>query len=102
MSEPTPVLILGATGEWSFRISKRLHALNLPLPTGYIGGSVLARLLSHQERGRFLITALVRSSEKAEKLRAFGIDVIEGSTNNQGKVEALASQAHVVFSIVSN
>ena len=35
---------------------------------GYLGGSVLSRLLAHPSRDTFEITAIVRSAEKAKKL----------------------------------
>ncbi|TFL01459.1 hypothetical protein BDV98DRAFT_593342 [Pterulicium gracile] len=47
--------------------------------TGYIGGTVLERLLNHPDVSRFDITAIVRSVEKAEKLNKLGLDVIVGS-----------------------
>ncbi|PPQ67713.1 hypothetical protein CVT25_009319 [Psilocybe cyanescens] len=47
--------------------------------TGYIGGSVLSRLLNHNDASSFQITALVRSEEKANKLKTLGINVIVGS-----------------------
>ncbi|CAL1702850.1 unnamed protein product [Somion occarium] len=75
-----PILILGATG--------------------YIGGSVLSRLLAHPDVERFEITALVRSAEKAERLRELGVKTVIGSTDDAEKLETLASQAHIVFSMV--
>ncbi|KAI0342692.1 NAD(P)-binding protein [Trametopsis cervina] len=66
--------------------------------TGYIGGSVLARLLSHPSRNSFDISVLVRSAEKAKDLEAFGVHAIVGSTADSSLVQDLASQAHVVFS----
>lgn len=68
---------------------------------GYIGGSVLSRLLEHPEHDQFAITALVRSPEKAEKLKSFGVNAVEGSIDEWEKLEGLASQAHIVLSIVS-
>ncbi|KAK7690469.1 hypothetical protein QCA50_005567 [Cerrena zonata] len=65
--------------------------------TGYIGGSVLHRLLQHPSAKTFDITALVRSSEKAKKLESFGVKAIVGSLDDYDLVEELTSQAHVIF-----
>ncbi|KAK7690466.1 hypothetical protein QCA50_005564 [Cerrena zonata] len=66
--------------------------------TGYIGGSVLHRLLEHPSAKTFDITALVRSPEKAEKLESFGVKAITGSLSDYALLEELTSQAHVIFS----
>ncbi|CAL1702855.1 unnamed protein product [Somion occarium] len=79
MSTRIPILVLGATG--------------------YIGGSVLARLLAHSDRDEFDITALVRSPRNAARLDSFGITTVIGTLEEAGKLEVLASQAHVVFSM---
>ncbi|TFK99918.1 hypothetical protein BDV98DRAFT_594475 [Pterulicium gracile] len=67
--------------------------------TGYLGGSILERLLSHPDFARFQITAIVRSPEKAEKLRTFGIDVAMGSHNDVDLVTDIAAKADVVFTV---
>jgi len=67
--------------------------------TGYIGGSVLLRLLDHPKADTFHITALVRSEGKAAKLRTLGIDTVIGSLSESDKLEKLASEADLVFSI---
>ncbi|KAI0696906.1 NAD-P-binding protein [Cytidiella melzeri] len=74
----TPILILGATG--------------------YVGGSVLARLLKHPSKDTFEITALVRSADKAKKLERFGVKPVVGSYDDTALVEGLAEKAHVLFS----
>jgi len=66
--------------------------------TGYIGGSVLARFLGRSDIASLNITALVRSPEKAEKLKALGVHAIVGSHNDSALVEKLASEADVVLS----
>ncbi|KAI0070526.1 NAD-P-binding protein [Panus rudis PR-1116 ss-1] len=66
--------------------------------TGYIGGSVLVRLLEHPNAKNFDITAIVRNPEKAKKLESFGVHAIVGSFEEVDKLEDLASKAHVVFS----
>ncbi|KAI0783867.1 hypothetical protein BC629DRAFT_1440597 [Irpex lacteus] len=66
--------------------------------TGYIGGSVLSRLLSHPSKDTFEITTLVRSEEKAKKLESFSVKTVIGSYEDTALVERLAEDAHVVFS----
>ncbi|KZT23307.1 NAD(P)-binding protein [Neolentinus lepideus HHB14362 ss-1] len=67
--------------------------------TGYIGGSVLQRLLTHPEARSFDITALVRNGEKAKLLESFSVKTIIGSISDFEKVEAAAASSDVVFSI---
>lgn len=52
--------------------------------TGYIGGSVVGRLL---ESKNFTITALVRSEEKAKKLREQGVNTVIGSLKDGELIE---------------
>ncbi|KAF7316900.1 Rab guanyl-nucleotide exchange factor [Mycena chlorophos] len=66
--------------------------------TGYIGGTVLARLLAHPLRKTFSLTILVRSPEKAEKFtRVFGLNAVVGSNEDLGLLSKLSSQADVVI-----
>lgn len=68
---------------------------------GYIGGSVLSHLLNHPEAPSFNITALVRSSDRAEKFKSiFGINTVIGSHSDSPLMEKLASEADVVFAMV--
>jgi nucleoside-diphosphate-sugar epimerase len=67
--------------------------------TGYIGGSVLSRLLKHPKADTFKITALVRSEEKAAKLRKLGVHALVGAFSDLDRLQTLASEADVVFSI---
>lgn len=67
---------------------------------GYIGGSVLLRLLNHPNAASFNITALVRSPEKAEKLKALGVNAVIGSHDDPQLVEKLVSEADVVVAMV--
>ncbi|KAF9469323.1 NAD-binding protein [Collybia nuda] len=69
--------------------------------TGYIGGTVLRRFLAHPNASSFSITALVRSPEKATKLRPFGIIPVVGSTANLPFLEDLASKADVVLAMTN-
>ncbi|KAJ7246784.1 hypothetical protein B0H12DRAFT_1073088 [Mycena haematopus] len=68
--------------------------------TGYIGGPIMSRLLERNDQN-LNITALVRSVEKAEKIRSLNVqlNVIIGSHNDADLVEKLASDADVVFSL---
>lgn len=68
--------------------------------TGYIGGSVLSRFLrflKYPDAGSFNITVLVRSPEKAEKLKVFGVNPVVGSHSDTPLVEKLTAQADVVI-----
>ncbi|TFK40282.1 NAD(P)-binding protein [Crucibulum laeve] len=67
--------------------------------TGYIGGSVLARLLEHPDAGSFHVTALVRSEEKANKLKALGVNAVVGTHSELGLIKDLASEADVVIAM---
>ena len=69
---------------------------------GYIGGSVLARLLAHPDAKNYDITVLVRSEDKAKKFETFGVSAIVGSFTESKLVEELSEQAHAIFSIVSS
>ncbi|CDO74490.1 hypothetical protein BN946_scf184979.g45 [Trametes cinnabarina] len=66
--------------------------------TGYIGGSVLERLLKHPNANTFDITVLVRNAEKAKILESkFGVRVVVGAHQDLDKLEACSENAHIVF-----
>jgi nucleoside-diphosphate-sugar epimerase len=65
--------------------------------TGYIGGSVLSRFMKHPNATSFNITTLVRSPEKAEKLKSFGVHPVVGSHSDLALVEKLVAKADVVI-----
>jgi uncharacterized protein YbjT (DUF2867 family) len=67
---------------------------------GYIGGSVLNELLNSPIFSKVQLTAVVRSPEKAEKLKEFGIDVVIGSHSDSKLMEKLAEEADVVLAMV--
>ncbi|EPQ59897.1 hypothetical protein GLOTRDRAFT_28879, partial [Gloeophyllum trabeum ATCC 11539] len=67
--------------------------------TGYIGGSVLQRLLEHPKAQSFEITTLVRNPDKAKLLETFGVKPVIGSHSDTDKLEALAKEANVVFAV---
>ncbi|KAF8993627.1 NAD(P)-binding protein [Cyathus striatus] len=79
MSTKTNVFVLGATG--------------------YIGGSVLSLFL---EREDFNITVLVRSPEKASKLRNLGFNSVVGSHSDLQLIEKLAKENEVVLSLADS
>ncbi|KAI0331859.1 NAD-P-binding protein [Cubamyces sp. BRFM 1775] len=66
--------------------------------TGYIGGSILQRLLVHPNANNFEITALVRSGEKAEVLESqFGVKTVLGSLQDSDKLTQLVADAHITI-----
>ncbi|KAI0674908.1 NAD-P-binding protein [Trametes maxima] len=77
-------------------MSPDTHNVFLLGATGYIGGGVLARLLSNA-KPLFNITVLLRDAVKADKLKPFGVKTVLGNLDDVEKVESLASQADFVF-----
>ncbi|KZT27594.1 NAD(P)-binding protein [Neolentinus lepideus HHB14362 ss-1] len=65
--------------------------------TGYIGGTLLKRLLQHENASSFEISTLVRAADKAEKLKALGVQVITGSYSDEDLLEKGAQKADIVF-----
>ena len=65
--------------------------------TGYIGGSILHRLLDDPN---YSITALVRNAEKAKKLETFGVKAILGSLDDSDKVQQATAAADIVLHCV--
>ena len=61
---------------------------------------MLLRFLKHPDASSFNITVLVRSLEKAEKLKAFGVNPVVGSHSDIPLVEGLTAQADVVIAAV--
>ncbi|KAJ3514590.1 hypothetical protein NLJ89_g2291 [Agrocybe chaxingu] len=66
---------------------------------GYIGGSVLSRLLKHEDFSTLNITALVRSPEKAEKLKGLGVNTVVGSHDDEKLVVSLATESDIVIAM---
>lgn len=67
--------------------------------TGYIGASVLQRLLAHPTAAQSEFTLLVRSAAKAEKLEQAGYDnirVLRGSLEDTDKIAAQAAKSDIV------
>lgn len=61
---------------------------------------MLERLLKHPGAHSFQITALVRSDDKAEKLKKLGIITAVGSFGDSSLVEKLVGDADIVFDMV--
>lgn len=61
---------------------------------------MLLRFLKHSNAASFNITTLVRSPEKAEKLKAFGVNPVLGSHSDATLVEKLSAKADVVIATV--
>ena len=62
---------------------------------------MLSRFLKHPNVASFNITALVRSPEKAEKLKTLGVHPVVGSYSDLALVEKLSAKADVVIATVS-
>ncbi|KAJ8072687.1 hypothetical protein PM082_016246 [Marasmius tenuissimus] len=80
-------------------LSKSKTKVLLTGATGYVGGSVLSRFLSRSDAASFDFRAIVRSSEKAEKLKEFGIATIVGSHNDESVMVQAASEVDVVIAM---
>jgi len=65
--------------------------------TGYIGGSVLVRLLEPSRKSKYEIRALVRSEEAVEKLKQLGVVPVLGSLDDLELLEKEATNADVVL-----
>ncbi|KAJ8456488.1 hypothetical protein ONZ45_g18698 [Pleurotus djamor] len=66
---------------------------------GYIGGAALVRLLARPNASSFQFNALVRSPEKAEKLKSIGVNPIIGSLDDTELIQKWASSSDVVLSM---
>lgn len=65
--------------------------------SGYIGGSVAARLAASGHK----VTGLVRSAEKADAIRAFGIEPVMGTLDDADVLARAAREADVVVNAAS-
>ncbi|TCD60872.1 hypothetical protein EIP91_009378 [Steccherinum ochraceum] len=81
MSNPVKILVIGATG--------------------YLGGIIVDRLLTHPQASRFAITAFARSDEKAKKIEAAGLGLKATSGDLSALTEATA-KSDVVFNVASS
>ncbi|KAI3602732.1 NAD-binding protein [Moniliophthora roreri] len=67
--------------------------------TGYIGGSFLSHLLQRPDASSFEFRAVIRSTEKAEKIKAFGVNPIVGSHSDRELMSKAASEADIVITM---
>ncbi|OZJ03748.1 hypothetical protein BZG36_03060 [Bifiguratus adelaidae] len=67
--------------------------------TGFVGGSVLSRLL---KTGKYTISALVRSQEKGEQLRKLGVTPILGTLEDADIITQQAYEADLVVEVASS
>ncbi|KAI6142651.1 hypothetical protein BKA82DRAFT_1003327 [Pisolithus tinctorius] len=69
--------------------------------TGYVGGTVLTRLVDHPTFANSEITLLVRPSkkDKISALHSLGLNTVLGSYNDLDILEEQASKADIVFSV---
>ncbi|EIW84069.1 NAD(P)-binding protein [Coniophora puteana RWD-64-598 SS2] len=77
--------------------------------TGYVGASVLQKLVKHPQASQSEFTVLVRSEDKAKKLEAFvestgfgNVKVLLGSNADPDKLEAQSAKSDVVFSMADS
>ncbi|KAF8907377.1 NAD-binding protein [Gymnopilus junonius] len=67
--------------------------------TGFIGGSVLKNFLNHPDFSSFNITVLVRSPEKADKLKKLGVNPVLGSHDEEKVMVDVAAENDVVIAM---
>lgn len=98
----THILLLGATGETQNPL------WHIPTEStrkqGYIGGTLLQRLIAHPSASTFDITILIRNPDKAKIIEsAFGnrVKPVVGHHGELDKIESLAESAHIVINVVS-
>jgi nucleoside-diphosphate-sugar epimerase len=96
MSSKTYIFITGATGY----CSSTVFGINAKRFLGYIGGSVLQRLLNHPKRESFEITALVRSADKAKLLNTLGVKTVVASLSDLDRLTELAAASDIVIHTV--
>ena len=81
--------------------SRSRSLLKRPHIEGYIGGTVLHKLLKHSNAKSFEISAFVRSPEKAKQLEEqFGVRAIVGSYKDLPLLEQHVEKARVVYNCV--
>ncbi|THU82952.1 NAD-binding protein, partial [Dendrothele bispora CBS 962.96] len=64
---------------------------------GYIGGSIFCRLMQRPDFSSFDFRAIVRSAEKGEKLKAFGVTPIIGSHSDIPLMSKAVSEVDMVI-----
>jgi nucleoside-diphosphate-sugar epimerase len=71
------------------------HKIFLTGATGYIGGSILNKLLQHPDK--YSVTALVRDDKKAQELARLGVTTIDGDLNHQEALFMASEEADAVI-----
>ncbi|PBK84773.1 NAD(P)-binding protein [Armillaria gallica] len=65
--------------------------------TGYIGGTILSRLIEHKDSKNFDITILLRPTRSPAGYEALGLKTVSGSDADLSLLRAQAAAADVVF-----
>ncbi|KAK0205283.1 hypothetical protein DFS33DRAFT_1259613 [Desarmillaria ectypa] len=65
--------------------------------TGYIGGTILSRLIEHKDSKNFDITILLRATRSPAGYEALGLKTVSGSNSDFALLRAQAAAADVVF-----
>jgi len=81
-------------------VVSRHPCLKVVSSPGYVGGSVLDRLLRHSTFTTSEITALVRKADKAPTFESLGVKTILGSYDDHALLEKQASLSDVVIECV--
>ena len=84
-------------------VGARIYKNSLNVVPGYVGGSLLQRLLSHPKASTFAITTLVRNAEKAKAIAAIlpDVNVVTQHPGKYDQFESLSEQSHIVMHVVS-
>ncbi len=86
---------------WSNRSVAAVFLVTRRLTTiGYIGGTILSRLIEHKDYKNFDITILLRPSRSPAGYEALGLKVISGNHSDSALLRAQAAAADVVFATV--
>ena len=67
---------------------------------GYIGGTILSRLIEHKDSKNFDITILLRPTRSPAGYEALGLKTVSGSDADLSLLRAQAAAADVVFATV--
>ncbi|KAK0472972.1 hypothetical protein IW261DRAFT_1553227 [Armillaria novae-zelandiae] len=65
--------------------------------TGYIGGTILSRLIEHKDSKNFDITILLRPTRSPAGYEALGLKTVSGSDSDLALLRAQAAAADIVF-----
>ena len=96
------MLLLGSTGEHISALHTSFSQDSHSFCTGYVGGTVLYRLLNHPDAKTFEITTIVREEAKAKKLEPYSVKTVIGSFKTDlALLTQEVEKVHVVFNCVS-